>query len=124
MQMFDCLVGAVDSNGATLTHVRKRGVPAPEVILLQSIHGPDRVTDLQRVKDQNLSEEEIRENLVRVYGKKKVEEEFGPSYRDLPRKVKLPSDDITDEDDDVDNAARARKARGKQSKVDPAEIMA
>jgi hypothetical protein len=124
MQMFNCLVGIVDSNGQTHTEVPKSNLPAAELILLRALHGEDKITRIERAKDTSMSEDEVRARLVRTYGKKAVEKEFGPVYRDLPRKFRLPSDDITDEDEGVDNAARASRASRGKTKVDPAEIMA
>jgi hypothetical protein len=123
MQMFNCLVGIVDSNGATLTEVVKKGISAAELILLRSIHNPDKITRIERLKDESLPEEKIRERLVSTYGKKAVEAEFGASYRDLPRKFRMPDDDEPEEPGV--HVGRARKARGQEAKVeDIADIVA
>jgi hypothetical protein len=123
MQMFNCMVGIVDSNGATLTEVVKKGISATEIILLRSIHGEDKITRIERQKDEALPEEKVRDHLVRTYGKKAVEKEFGATYRDLPRKFRMPDSD-EDEEPGV-HVGRARKARGQEAKVeDIADIVA
>lgn len=67
MQIFDAKVRL---GGSPLNEVRKRSVPAPEIMVLRAIHGPDAVVDLSLVDDTTVPDQ--WERLLRTYGRTKI----------------------------------------------------
>lgn len=123
MRVYSCVVNC---GGNVLNQVRKPEVTAAEIILLQSIHGEDAVTDIMPIRMDKRSHAAERDRLGGIYGDDKVGRTFGPSFNPLPvkladdnarvRKIMTPEkkpeafdsdtlDDVTDEDMDGDGEA-------------------
>lgn len=71
-------------NGEMTNQVRKEGVTAPEVILMQGIHGMDAILEIQKTTMDKRSHADERARLIEVYGEKRVGDAFGPSHQRLP----------------------------------------
>lgn len=127
MRFYDCLVHLTDANGVTLTEVPKMKVSAAEVLMLQHIHGVDKVTGIADRGDDKVVHSQLRDQLGKTYGDKNVFELFGPGHRELPQRLA----DQTDEGDNVDDSAPkpaaplrgGKKARGVPEKVDAESIV-
>lgn len=112
----DLYKGKIRLSGDMRNEVRKYGLTAPEVILLQRIHGSDAVSELEKVGSRSVNHQNERQRLYIDYPtainqdakKHYVEELFGPNHVDLPTSV--PGVSITP------------KSAGK-GKVSPSELM-
>ena len=71
-------------NGEMTNQVRKDGITAPEVILMQGIHGIDAILEIQKTTMDKRSHKDERVRLIDKYGEKRVGDAFGPSHQRLP----------------------------------------
>lgn len=112
MHFYDCRVRL---NGSLLNEVPKIGIPAPEVIMLQAIHGEGSVVDIQHAarnvsvelhemdfesagadKSEGWTDRVTRAYLQRVYGtfedgRDKTTAVFGNSLTPIPTKLAIES---------------------------------
>lgn len=100
MQLYDATVRL---NGDIMHEVPKKGLTAPEVLILQSIHGgTDAVVDLIQRKMDKRTHEFERDRLGKIYTDARVLELFGPYHSKLPVKLNnveiVENDELTDED--------------------------
>lgn len=88
----DIYAGKIRLGGDMRNEVRREGLTAPEVILLQRIHGNDSVMELEKTGAEKRNHQEERGRLYTAYPaainadakKHFVEELFGPNHQDLP----------------------------------------
>lgn len=66
--------------------VPKPMVSVPEILMLQAIHGADAVTNIKVIDTQDVSNEEERDRLGRLYGDDKVVGIFN-QFGDLPESL-------------------------------------
>lgn len=109
MNLYTCKVRL---NGSVTNEVPKIGVTAPELVLLQHIHGADAVSNVEHHSQVQRDEEEERERLVSTYGTsakgiQRVENVLGMSHQPLPTKVP------------GINLPEAKKPRGRPAKSTP-----
>lgn len=90
--------------GSVLNEVRKLRLSAPEVMLLQSLHGSDSVLDIQETSDEKRKHGDERERLAGIYGAEAVVKIFGPALNPLPLRLELPKDEPEDDSDGEDGA--------------------
>lgn len=91
----DILKGKIRLSGSVLNEVRRSNMTAPEVILLQRIHGSDSILELEKVGSESRNHQEERQRLYHEYPaaintdakRHYVEELFGPNHHDLPTSV-------------------------------------
>jgi hypothetical protein len=91
----DIYSGKIRLAGDMRNEVRRAGMTAPEVILLQRIHGPDAVLELEKMGSEKRNHQEERQRLYLDYPaaintdakRHYVEELFGPNHNDLPTSV-------------------------------------
>jgi hypothetical protein len=91
----DIYKGKVRLTGSMLNEVRREDMTAPEVILLQRIHGNDAVLELEKTGTTKINHQDERQRLylqyktaVNVDAKRHyIEELFGPNHNDLPTSV-------------------------------------
>ncbi len=100
MQLYDATVRL---NGNPMQEVPKQDLTAPEVILLQKIHGgADAVVRISKRNMDKRSHNEERARLGALYGDQHVFGLFGPDHTKLPVKLEnvefVESNDLTDED--------------------------
>lgn len=68
--------------------VRKSGVTAAAIVVLRALHGGEgSVVDLEIDGETKSSDSEIRDDLVREYGARKVQETLGVSGVPLPQEI-------------------------------------
>lgn len=91
MEIYDCKVLL---GGSRDNEVRKRAIPAPEVILLQHIHGFDHVLELKHVGTSEIDNATVRDMLALTYSTDPdpktapiLKEVFGPPAMPLPKVV-------------------------------------
>lgn len=129
LKLYDCKVGMRASDGPVVIHeARKLGVTAPEVLVLQTIHGDDLVTELRHslVKRVFLKKDE-RARLSLLYGQGAVKEALGAISAPMPKEleedqvapalipINKPVEDVDDEldvviDNAVEDAANVKPA--------------
>ena len=102
MQLYDATVRL---SGNPMQEVPKQNLTAPEVMLLQKIHGGvDAVVRIAKRKMDKRSHGEERARLGALYGDQQVFSLFGPDHTKLP--VKLDNIEFVDDDelsdDDLD----------------------
>lgn len=74
--------------GSQINQVRKKGLTAPDVIMLRHVHGSDAVNQVKELhEDRLLKGAHVRNALIAHYGEKRVEALFGPSHQVLPHKL-------------------------------------
>lgn len=81
--------------GNMLNEVRREGMTAPEIMLLQKIHGGDAVVEIEKTGNESMNHQAERQRLyieypaaINVDAKRHyVEELFGPNHVDLPTSV-------------------------------------
>lgn len=115
MQVFDCKVRLA---GNVLNEVPKSGVSAPEVILLQHIHGNDAVVGLSLVSDTARRDAEERDRLNQEYGEKVVKEVFGITSLPLPTELSGYG-----EDEEIDPKELVRRRVKRPAEPAPAGIL-
>ena len=94
MQLYDATVRL---SGNPMAEVPKTDLTAPEVMLLQKIHGgPDAVVRIKKRKMDKRSHGEERARLGVLYGDATVFGLFGPDHTKLP--VKLENVEFVDDD--------------------------
>jgi hypothetical protein len=98
-------------SGSTQNEVRKFGLTAPEVILLQRIHGEDAVLEIERAGDVVREDYDERQRLNAVYGESKdnrktIQELFGAEFAPLPKTI--PGVDLADLPKAGENKAKPR----------------
>jgi len=81
--MFELCSCTVAIGGDVRAIVPKPFVSVPEILLLQSIHGNDAVTNIKVIKTQDATSEEERDRLGSLYGDDKVVGIFN-QFGDLP----------------------------------------
>jgi len=84
MQLYDATV-RLQAN--PMHEVPKSGLTAPEVLLLQFVHGEDAVVRVRKGKMDKRSHEDERLRLSTRYGDKRVADMFGPGHTKLPIKL-------------------------------------
>jgi len=110
MQLYS---GKVRLNGNVYHEVRKDGMSAAEVVLLQHIHGNDSVVDIAKDGETERRDPVERTRLMEIYGDDKVREVFGLSSLPLPQVLTG-----LDEDDDAE-PVRRRPRRLAEPTPDP-----
>lgn len=100
MQLYDATVRL---SGNPMQEVPKTGLTAPEVLLLQRIHGgADAVVKIQKRKMDKRSHLAERQRLGQKYGDHKVFDMFGPEHTKLPTKLEgvefVESNELSDDD--------------------------
>jgi hypothetical protein len=91
----DVYKAKVRLTGSMLNEVRREELTAPEILLLQRIHGGDAVLEIEKTGTAKVNHREERERLYLGYraainNKTQthfVEELFGPNHMDLPTSV-------------------------------------
>jgi hypothetical protein len=91
----DYYKGKIRLSGSLNNEVRRDDMTAPEVILLQKIHGGDAVLELEKMGSRNVNHQDERQRLYLAYPaainadakRHYVEDLFGPNHVDLPTSV-------------------------------------
>ena len=81
--MFEFCSCTVAIGGDVRAIVPKPMISVPEILLLQSIHGADAVTNIKVIETHEYTDEEERDRLGRLYGDDKVIGLFN-QFGDLP----------------------------------------
>lgn len=81
--MFELCQCTVAIGGDIRSVVPRPSVTPPEIMLLQSIHGPDAVTNIKIIGQLDGTMDSERDRLGRFYGDQKVVNQFN-QYGDLP----------------------------------------
>lgn len=75
MRVYNCLVNV--GADAVLSTIPRFGLTAPEIMVLQALHGEDRVLNIKRGEMDKRSHSDERARLYRLYGEKVVNDLFG-----------------------------------------------
>lgn len=81
--MFELCSCNVAIGGDIRSVVEKPSVTPAEIMLLQSIHGPDAVTNIRKIGEHDATMDSERDRLGRFYGDQKVVDQFN-QFGDLP----------------------------------------
>ena len=81
--MFELCSCSVAIGGDIRSVVEKPSVTPAEIMLLQSIHGPDAVTNIRIIGEHDGTMDSERDRLGRFYGDQKVVDQFN-QFGDLP----------------------------------------
>ena len=110
-------------NGSVMNEVRKDCLSAPEVIIMQYLHGADSVLDIVKVDPPDLpvafTHDAERERLIAEYERALRRQQisfiqiFGPSHVALP--VSVPGYTEPDEVDEPTEVSGAHRPRGQKS---------
>ena len=106
-------------NGSVLNEVRKERLSAPEVVVMQYLHGVDSVLDVVKVDAKPIEHMAERERLIQEYERALRRQQisfiqiFGPSHVDLP--VSVPGYSDPADADEPGEVSGAHRPRGKKS---------
>lgn len=81
--MFELCSCNVAIGGDIRSVVEKPSVTPAEIMLLQSIHGADAVTNIRKIGEHDVTMDSERDRLGRFYGDQKVVDQFN-QFGDLP----------------------------------------
>lgn len=113
MQILNCVVRL---SGDVTNESVKNGVTAPEVMLLQHLHGHDAVRSIQPTVMDKRGHREERARLIMTYGDRVVTELFGGPHLRLPIQL---VDDLDDESDDDESEDKSDDDDGEGSPPAP-----
>lgn len=115
MRLYDCKVGMRASDGPVVIHeARRLGCTAPEILVLQNIHGEDLVTEIKPSNmKRDFQKKNERDRLCTLYGERMVIETLGPKAAKLPDELEVDSavEPEAEEIDPVIETKRGPKAR-------------
>lgn len=120
------LLGCHVALAGDLRHVVPLGIDAPvtlpEMMILKHVHGPDAVTDVYEIGEDERDQNDERKRLIEKYGDKPLIEIFGGLSARLPLREDFPTlADVRAAKEASDKALQRRKA-ARDRKPPPAEI--
>lgn len=101
MDFHNCVLRHAGNLGMT---IHKENISAPEIVVLQMVHGPDAVTQIEKVRSGIPTEHRAeRDRLAAYYGDKVVEAAFPGLVARLPNSLAEAGIRMANEPEEVDD---------------------